>query len=150
MCAPESQQAQSTSNLPFGVKTSDVRDSPFKVSTRSPTSSELDFFKRTNVPGYAASDNKVVLNPNPPQGVNMQAVALNEAARIFMRQNKMFNPDFKLTAEQTKFLDSTSYKNANSFERRATIAARILSGDPSAEKPTSAQIDFVDRLRGAM
>jgi len=64
-----------------------------------------------------------------------------------MRTNEKAKPRFSLTDEQKKFLDGTTYKNATSQDRAATIAARILAGDPSAGKPTKEQLEFVDKLK---
>jgi len=122
----------------------------FGVKFREPTESELAFFKRTGVPGYAAPDNAVVLNPSPPQGVNMDAVAKNEAARVFMRQNPDAAPKFGLTDEQSSLLSGTTYKGADPLDRRSTIAARLLSGDPSGGTPTPEQAAYLRMLRAKM
>jgi hypothetical protein len=123
---------------------------PKGIEMRKPYASELKYFKKnTNVAGMATEDNRVILNPysnlNPDQ---YQSVAVNEASRIMMRQPE-FKPDFELTNQQKNFLDTTTYRNATEDERRATIAARILSGDSSAGVATSEQNMFVDRLKSA-
>jgi hypothetical protein len=120
-----------------------------KELLRSPFESELEYFKSNpTVTGMAADDNKVILNPyskltKPEQ----DAVALNEYGRIVMRTNPQFAPNFKLTDEQTKFLGSNTYKDAPEQDRLATIAARLLSGDPSAGTPTIDQLKFVNSLQ---
>jgi hypothetical protein len=123
---------------------------PKGIEMRKPYASELKYFKKNaNVAGMATEDNRVILNPysnlNPDQ---YQSVAVNEASRIMMRQPE-FKPDFELTNQQKSFLDTTTYRNATEDERRATIAARILSGDSSAGVATSEQNMFVDRLKNA-
>jgi hypothetical protein len=123
---------------------------PKGIEMRKPYASELKYFKKNaNVAGMATEDNRVILNPysnlNPDQ---YQSVAVNEASRIMMRQPE-FKPDFELTNQQKNFLDTTTYRNATEDERRATIAARILSGDSSAGVATSEQNMFVDRLKSA-
>jgi len=122
---------------------------PFGMTERAPSASELDFFRRTGVPGYAASDDRVVMNPSPAEGVNYDAVRQNEAARIFMRQNQDYQPGFGLTDEQNQFLGKTGYAGAPDADRQATIAARIYSGDPSGGVPTPEQQQFVKRLQDA-
>jgi hypothetical protein len=110
---------------------------------------ELEYFKSNpTVTGMATDDNKVILNPyskltKPEQ----DAVALNEYGRIVMRTNPQFAPNFKLTDEQLKFLSSNTYKDAPEQDRLATIAARLLSGDPSAGTPTIEQLKFVNSLQ---
>jgi hypothetical protein len=116
---------------------------------RSPENSELDYFKSNpTVSGMAAEDNRVILNPySKLSKKEKDAVALNEYGRIIMRTNPEFAPKFKLTDEQTKFLGSNTYKNAPEQDRMATIAARLLSNDPSAGTPTIDQLKFVNSLQ---
>lgn len=88
----------------------------------------------------AADDNAVVLNPYTtlsPQ--EKDAVALNEAARVVMRTRSSLQPLFSLTTEQIAAFSSYGPPEAI----RATIAARLLSGDPSALAPTEEQAAFV-------
>jgi hypothetical protein len=78
----------------------------------------------------------------------LDAVKLNEASRVFMKNLK---PTFALTKEQKNFLlENKSYKNASLDDQRATIAARILSGDPSVGSPTTEQFQFVEKLKKVM
>jgi hypothetical protein len=116
---------------------------------RAPEEGELEYFKSNpTVTGMAADDNKVILNPYSKLTKSEQdAVALNEYGRIIMRTNPQFAPNFKLTDEQTKFLGSNTYKDAPEQDRLATIAARLLSGDPSAGTPTIDQLKFVNSLQ---
>jgi hypothetical protein len=110
--------------------------------------SEEDFFKsRPDIAGMATADGAVVLNPySPLSEQEMDAVALNEAARVIMATNVDLRPLFALTAEQEAAF--VSYGPLESV--KATVAARILSGDPSALTPTAAQIAFVLRLARKM
>jgi len=121
---------------------------PKGIKMRTPYNSELEYFKKNpNVAGMAAADNKVILNPfanRKPE--EYQSVAINESSRILMRQPK-YAPKFDLTDQQKSFLDSTSYRNASEDDRKATIAARILSGDPSAGIPSNEQTLFASELR---
>jgi hypothetical protein len=121
---------------------------PKGIEMRKPYAGELEYFKKNaNVAGMATEDNKVILNPysnlKPEQ---YQSVAVNEASRIIMRKPE-FKPDFELTSQQKAFLDTTTYKNASEDERKATIAARILSDDPSSGVTTAQQNLFVNLLR---
>jgi hypothetical protein len=61
-----------------------------------------------------------------------------------------YRPDFDLTDEQVRFLDSTTYRNASEDDRKATIAARLLSGDPSGGVPTSEQSMFINDIKQAL
>ena len=125
---------------------------PKGIQIRKPYQNELDYFlKNKNVGGMATQDNKVILNPYAKlKPEEFQSVAANESARLVMKQDESMRPDFALTPEQIGFLDSTTYKQANQLDRNATIAARILSGDPSAGKPTQEQLDFVEKLKQQM
>jgi hypothetical protein len=116
---------------------------------RNPEEGELEYFKSNpTVTGMAAEDNKVILNPySKLSKAEKDAVALNEYGRIIMRTNPDFAPNFKLTDEQTKFLGSNTYKDAPEQDRLATIAARLLSNDPSAGTPTIDQLKFVNSLQ---
>ena len=120
---------------------------PGGVRLREAWPSEDEFFlSRRDVSGLAADDNCVVLNPYADLSrAQLDAVALNEAARVVMRRSHI-RPTFTLTDEQT-----AAFKGYGSLEDvRATIAARILSGDPTALTPTLDQIQFVSRLAREM
>ena len=124
---------------------------PKGIQSREPFDSELKYFKKNpNVSGMATEDDKVILNPFSGLKDNeYQAVALNEASRIIMRKPQ-YMPDFELTQEQLRFLDSTTYRSAPEDARKATIAARLLSGDSSGGVPTSEQLVFVNNLKQAL
>ena len=122
---------------------------PAGASTmRAPTDSEQKYFKTNpHVAGMATEDDRVVLNPfSALSDKEKSAVVKNEMARIFMRNSKE-RPSFALTDEQKRRFGSYS---ANEKDVRETVAARLLSGDPSAGTPTTEQSAYVDHLRAAM
>jgi hypothetical protein len=94
----------------------------------------------------ATEDDCVILNPYSKLAENeKEAVLLNETARVFMRRSG-FCPTFSLTPEQ-----NSCFANYGPMESiRATIAARIFSGDPSALEPTDEQLAFVRELKTRM
>ena len=124
---------------------------PKGIRFRQPYESELEYFKKnTNVAGMATDDDAVILNPfSNLKEKEYQAVAINEASRILMRRPS-YMPDFDLTDEQTRFLDSTTYRTASDQDRKATIAARLISGDPSGGISTSEQSAFIKTLKQAL
>ena len=119
---------------------------------REPTASEADYFKgNPHVGGMASEDGAVVINPFSNLKDNeKEAVALNEAARLWIRNNPQQAPAFGLTDEQAATLGGNDYAKASESDRMATIAARILSGDPSAGKPTPEQDAYVREMRRRM
>lgn len=114
------------------------------VQERTPHLSELWYFANNpRVAGMAAEDDRITLNPfspNPPEG--QRAVAYNEAARVHMRTNPALRPQYDLTPEQQERFGG--YGSPDDI--RQTIAARILSGDPSAGQPNPAQVSFRNSL----
>lgn len=108
--------------------------------------SELEFFKNSHrVGGYAADDKSIVLNPfSPLNDYQRMAVATNEAIRQYAMENKVDIP-FTLTKEQSAQFIGTPYEKDKSAQK-ATIAARIITGDPSALDPTPEQLDFSYKL----
>jgi hypothetical protein len=122
---------------------------PKGVQMRKPYEGEIKYFKENpKVAGMATEDGKVILNPytnlRPDE---YQSVATNESARLLIKKEPSLRPDFELTDQQMRFLDSTTYRNASDADRKATIAARILSGDPSAGVPTPEQQVYVETLK---
>lgn len=109
---------------------------------------EDEFFRKNpHVAGMAADDDKVIINPYSPLSWDEKAaVAYNERARIVMRKSSE-RPAFDLTPEQAKRFGAYS---PNQQDVRETVAARILSGDPSAGEPTKEQAAYVERLRKMM
>ena len=104
--------------------------------------SEDSYFKKNpTVAGMAAETNDIILNPYAGADVNRDAVARNEALRLQMRGAGV-TPDFKLSPEQLTAFKGTPYA-ANQDALRASIAARIYSGDPSAQE-TAQQRTWVE------
>lgn len=120
---------------------------PGNIHVREPYPLEIEFFRfRRDVSGYAADDGMVVLNPfSELTEEQLAAVALNEAARIYMKRHSM-QPSFDLTDEQAIAFATYGPEEC----QKATIAARLLSGDPTALLPSDDQRAFVSRLALAM
>ena len=110
---------------------------------------EEDFFRKNpHVAGMAAEDNRIIMNPfSKLSDSEKQAVMLNEAARVHMRTGNMEPPRFALTPEQEK---SFANYSTDPVDRASTVAARILSNDPSALQPTPEQLNYVQQLRKFM
>jgi hypothetical protein len=110
---------------------------------------ENDYFRKNpHVTGMAAEDNRIIMNPySTLTDAEKQAVMMNEAARVHMRVGNFDAPRFALTPEQEKAFSGYS---ANPVDRLSTVAARILSNDPSALTPTPEQTEYVQRLRQFM
>lgn len=129
------------SGFPTGVYGIPYRDRLFP--------GEEDYFKKNpHVAGMAAEDDKIILNPySKLSDKEKQAVMLNEAARVHMRRGTMEAPRYELTPEQVQ-----QFRNYSQSldDIRQTIAARILSGDPSAGQTTPDQMQYVQRLRQFM
>ena len=104
-----------------------------------------DTYFKTNphVAGMAAETGDVILNPYSPPGVNHDAVARNEALRLYMRDNSI-TPDFQVTPQQRQQFIGTAYGNDDAALKQ-TLAARIYSGDPSANA-TDEQRAYTDAL----
>ena len=122
---------------------------PKGIEMRKPYQGEMDYFsKNPKVSGMATEDGKVILNPfTGLKPEEYPSVAITEAARVLITKEPALKPDFQLTDRQISFLDSSTYRNASEEDRKATIAARILSGDPSAGVPTPEQQVYVQTLR---
>ena len=115
---------------------------------REPFQSELDYFdKNRNVAGMAAEDNKIILNPYSSLNEQQKdSVIKNEATRILIRTGQVEKPSFDLTEEQNKYLDNSTYKNASEDDRKATIAARLFTGDTSGQNATEDQMNYISKL----
>ena len=123
---------------------------PGGYGVRQPYQGEMDYFKANpTVTGMAAEDNRVILNPfsnlDPKQ---KQSVLLNEAARLWMRQNNIV-PEFNLTEQQKKAFANTPYGD-DELALKQSIVARILSGDPSALDVTPEQRSLAERIANEM
>lgn len=127
-----------------GGPLSPIADRRYQIPERAPFPGELDFFNKTQIPGFSTeTGDAVVLNPNPPPGVNMDAIRQNETLRALMRSNKVLRPDFILTPEQQQ-----QFKGyGEDQDIRETLAARRYTGDPSAGATTEMQDRYVDHLR---
>lgn len=106
---------------------------------------EDSYFKENpHVGGMAAFETgDVILNPYSPPEVNRDAVAKNEAFRLYMR-DRGIAPDFPISDEQRAAYGETPY-GADDGALRETLAARIYSGDPSA-RATPEQEEWVRRI----
>jgi hypothetical protein len=117
------------------------------VRQRPPYPSEDAFFKDSpHVAGMATEDNAVALNPYsglPPEG--QEAVARNEAARVWMRR-----PEWQPNVEMTPQQQSQFSSYGQPVDQQSTIIARLISGDTSAGQPTQQQLEFAQRLASAM
>ena len=115
---------------------------------REPFQGELDYFdKNRNVTGMAAEDNKIILNPYSSLNEQQKdSVIKNEATRILIRTGQVEKPSFDLTEEQNKYLDNSTYKNAGEDDRKATIAARLFTGDTSGQNATEDQMNYISKL----
>ena len=112
---------------------------------REPYTSEVDYFKQNpGTAGMATEDNRVIVNPySNLSEIERKALIKNETSRVLMR-NMPSNerPSFSITPEQRN-----TFKNYGSEQDiRETIAARILSGDPSAGAATKEQMAFASSL----
>ncbi len=114
---------------------------------RKPTITELDFFRRqSQIPAYAADDGNVVVNPYKIGNVDYDSVRFNEYIRQLLRAGYLPSPDFDLTPlQKNRFADY-----GNPQDVRDTIAARLLTGDPSAGWLTNPQINWGNEARGLL
>ena len=110
---------------------------------------EDDYFRKNpHVTGMAAEDDRIIMNPySTLTEAEKQAVMRNEAARVHMRVGNIEPPRFTLTPEQEKAFAGYS---ADPLDRLSTVAARILSNDPSALTPTAEQLEYAQKLRKFM
>jgi hypothetical protein len=114
---------------------------------RDPYDTEKEFFsKNQHVGGMAAEDGRIVMNPySPLSPQEREAVARNEAARLFMRE-KGLQFDFEATPEQLQAFRGTPYER-DLPNLKQTLLARALTGDPSAGQLTPRQQQWVEWLR---
>lgn len=112
---------------------------------------QLYFLNNPHVAGMATDDRRITLNPfaalTDPE---RQAVARNEAARLYLRDVQA-QPDFALTPEQQLLFGDTLYgQPEHEMALKHTILARLLSNDPSAGIPTPHQQEWADWLRHSL
>ena len=133
----------------YSAPTADLTKGKYGVETRPLYFSEKQYFKKNpHVGGMAADDNAVIINPySTLNDRERQAIVMNESARVHMRTGNIAPPTFDITPEQQTAFKSYS-SNLNDIKQ--TIAARVLSGDPSALNKTSAQIDYANQLKNYM
>jgi hypothetical protein len=117
------------------------------VPLREPYPSESAFFRgNKHVAGMATEDDKIALNPYSGLTQGQQdAVAQNEASRVWMRRPE-FSPEVDLTPEQQQAFAAYGQPK----DQKATVIARIISGDSSAGQPTQQQLEFAQRLAASM
>lgn len=126
-------------------------DSIYGYEIRDPYRSELAYFESNpTVSGMATEDNKIILNPysNLTEG-QYKAVAQTEAARLYMKENKI-KFDFEITPEQRSIFSGSNYKDSfyskDDNLLRQTIISRHIVGDPSAGKATLTQRKLTDQI----
>lgn len=112
----------------------------FGYKQRAAYQEELEWFKANeNVSGYASDDGHIVLNPfSNLSEKELEGVCMNEAIRLFMRENQI-NPKIELTQMQADFFKGTTYEGMTDAVKQSIIA-RIISGDPSA-------LDYTDHQK---
>jgi len=116
----------------------------FGYETREPYPDELKYFRNNPaVSGMATEDGRIIFNPFS-QGVNRESVGRNEAARLWLRQNKV-DPSFDMTQKQQSFFVGTPYEK-DSLSAKHSILGRIISGDNSAMDITENQRKWADWL----
>jgi hypothetical protein len=110
---------------------------------------EKVFKERPDVAGMAAGDNRVIINPWSPISKEMKdLVRTNETARLAMR-NGYPRPDFELTPKQQEFFNTVQNGKPYSEDLqdiKETIAARVMTGDDSAQDYTKEQELYADKL----
>jgi hypothetical protein len=135
----------------YGGQSAQPSKRVYGYEIRSPYQGEDDYFKsNTHVTGMAAEDGKITMNPYSnltPERQN--AVAMNEAARLFMRE-KGHKFDFNATPQQIDFfkkMGADYAKPENLHHLQSTIIGRIISGDDSAGEYTKEQKDAASRVK---
>lgn len=104
------------------------------------------YFKANpNVSGMAAEDSRVILNPYSGLSDNERAsVVRNEMARLLMRERGI-SPGYVVPDEQRQKFSGTPYEG-NEQAMKETIAARLVSGDPSVSPANPDQYAFAQYL----
>ena len=116
------------------------------IKLRRAFPTELEWFlSDSNVSGYAAEDDQIVLNPYTTLSINERScVVRNEAIRIFIRRLQL-KISIEITKEQKAAFAGTHYES-DPQSLRETIISRVASGDPSCGKATQEQIGFASAL----
>lgn len=123
----------------MNMQPSNALERVYGYDVRKPYLSEDTYFSgNRHVAGMAAEDGRIVLNPYSALNIDERnAVARNEAARLYMRERNI-TPLFDVRPDQAAFFKGSAYEN-NPAAMRQTILARRISGDPSAGAPTEEQ-----------
>lgn len=103
------------------------------------------FFRSTPEVGGMANFDSGTVSANPYSSLparSQDSVMENERARLLMRD--FGRPKFKLTPEQKAAFAEYSPRPK---DRKDTVMARIVSGDPSSGKPSERQESVADQLR---
>jgi hypothetical protein len=118
----------------------------FGYQIREPFEEERKWFlNNLQVTAYASDDLFIVINPYTKlNSTEMNSVCINEAIRLFMRENKIV-PKISLTKEQKNFFINTPYEGKK-VEIRQTIIARIIAKDPSAQNFTKKQFKLANEI----
>jgi hypothetical protein len=113
-----------------------MADTVLGRTIRPPYPGEDEFFwLHPTVAGMAGEDGQVTLNPHSSlSDAEKMGVARNEAIRLHQREHGL-DYSFPLTDSQAQSLMGSAYENDPAAARQ-TVVARIMSGDPSAGKPT--------------
>ena len=123
----------------------EIKKKYFGYPTRVPYKTEDEWFQtHQDTAGMASfEDGSIVLNPYSKGEINFDAVATNEAVRLWLRENKI-EPYFDLTKEQVDFFNTTEGYRDNPSAMKESILGRIISQDPSAGEFTIQQKKFAD------
>lgn len=121
-----------------------MAEAVYGYEVRQPFPGEDAFFRSNpHVGGMAAEDGRITLNPySKLSPAEKQAVARNEAVRLFQRDNGV-RYTFPLTEAQKMAFAGSPYAD-DLDSARQTIVARALSGDPSAGQLTDDQRSAAD------
>jgi len=126
---------------------------PEETLLREPMGEEMEYFKQNPHVGgmMTQEDFMVTINPHSKlSDFEKQQVMKNELARVIMKRTSV--PEYEITPEQ-QYHFSTMNKGRPYGEPediRATILARIATGDPSALKATSEQMKYAKQLKDAV
>jgi len=121
-------------------------ESYYGYEVREPFLKEANYFDQNrNVTGMATEDGKIILNPfSGLSKEQSQAVAKNEAIRLFLRESKL-EPDFDVTPAQLESFKGTKYADPeNELHLKHSLISRILTNDSSAGEVTEDQQGWAD------
>lgn len=126
---------------------------PNESLLREPMEGEIDFFKNNPHVGgmMTQEDYMVTLNPHSKlSDAEKQQVMKNELARVIMHRTQI--PEYQITPEQQYHFSTMNKGRAygGPEDIRATILARIATGDSSALNATSEQMKYAKQLKDAV